>query len=406
MPTRTLDLILCLALYYPRAMAFELWLDLRGSTRVPALSSDALSIFDRQLVPVGDEDLAVSGPAVLQTRDTGQLLAAEAIVGAAVAVGTGDAQQGALALVGSVEWILAETAGGAPMITAENLLAAAEGTPTRLAVPAAVASEVNGLAFALDRGVDALVVRVAPLLDGVEGTALLESLQIAKAQRLERAAASEAGAEADAGGGASEEATEVLLPARLTAVVNGGVADRVCLDFTRLLAEGEGCLLGSSAKLLTLVLGETAPSGYVPPRPFRVNAGPVHQYVLMAEPPGATKYLSEVNAGDVVLAVDAASGRSRGVTVGRAKTEPRPMLRIDFALEDDESAAGQLFLQQAETVRLATVGEPADQPGAALPVTVAATESSASAVLPRVRVRSSARGTHVGKTIAARVNER
>ena len=82
------------------------------------------------------------------------------------------------------------------------------------------------------------------------------------------------------------------------------------------------------------------------------------------------------------------------------------MLRIDFALEDDESAAGQLFLQQAETVRLATVGEPADQPGAALPVTVAATESSASAVLPRVRVRSSARGTHVGKTIAARVNER
>ena len=54
-----------------------------------------------------------------------------------------------------------------------------------------------------------------------------------------------------------------------------------------------GCLLGSSAKLLALVLAETAASGYVPPRPFRVNAGPVHQYVLMAD--GSTRYLSEVS---------------------------------------------------------------------------------------------------------------
>ena len=66
--------------------------------------------------------------------------------------------------------------------------------------------------------------------------------------------------------------------------------------------------------MLCLVLGETAVSGYVPPRPFRVNAGPVHQYVLMADPPGATKYLSEVVAGDTVLAVDAASVRHRAAS--------------------------------------------------------------------------------------------
>ena len=162
-------------------------------------------------------------------------------------------------------------------------------------------------------------------------------------------------------------------------------------------------MLGSSAKLLALVLGETAPSGYVPPRPFRVNAGPVHQYVLMAEPPGSTKYLSEVQAGDVVLAVDATTGKSRGVTVGRAKTEPRPMLKIEFSLggggdgDEEAGASGQLFLQQAETVRLAT------ETSGALPVTVAATSS---APLPRVRVRATAQGTHVGRVIKARVNER
>ena len=76
------------------------------------------------------------------------------------------------------------------------------------------------------------------------------------------------------------------------------------------------------------------------------------------------------------------------------------MLRIEFALdEDDGGAAGQLFLQQAETVRLATTE-------GALPVTTAAAASSAGTRLPRVRVRSSAQGTHVGRAIKARVDER
>eukprot|EP00966_Prymnesium_polylepis_P010027 231554-Prymnesium_polylepis.1 len=54
------------------------------------------------------------------------------------------------------------------MITAENLLGAAEGTPTRIAVAVKKAADVGGLAFALERGCDALVVEAAALGAGGE----------------------------------------------------------------------------------------------------------------------------------------------------------------------------------------------------------------------------------------------
>jgi 3-dehydroquinate synthase class II len=40
----------------------------------------------------------------------------------------------------------------------------------------------------------------------------------------------------------------------------------VCLDLIQNLKEGEGLLVGSSAKLLSLVHAETLETGYVPPR--------------------------------------------------------------------------------------------------------------------------------------------
>ena len=399
---RAARLLSILALGGSPTMGFELWLDLRTGALPPGApcSPAELAAFDRQLLTPEQSSAPVEGPSQIIVEPSCKLVdGARNLVGAAVAVGSANAQNEALALVGSVQWLFVDATGGAPMITAENVLAAAESTGTLLATTVGAASEVNGLTFALERGVDALVVS-APLLAGDEGAELFEALQIAKAQRLERSAA--AGAEGGGAGGTADD-VEALIGATVTAVANGGVADRVCIDLTRLLREGEGCLLGSSAKLLALVLGETIPSGYVPPRPFRVNAGPVHQYVLMARPAGATKYLSEVEAGDAVLVVDSLSGRSRGVTVGRAKTEPRPMLRIDLALadgEEEEVTTGQLFLQQAETVRLATLE--AGGAAGALPVTVAATASN----LPQVRVRTSVMGTHVGRAIKARVNER
>eukprot|EP00409_Alexandrium_fundyense_P004780 CAMPEP_0185905274 /NCGR_PEP_ID=MMETSP0196C-20130402/4500_1 /TAXON_ID=2932 /ORGANISM="Alexandrium fundyense, Strain CCMP1719" /LENGTH=48 /DNA_ID= /DNA_START= /DNA_END= /DNA_ORIENTATION= len=47
-----------------------------------------------------------------------------------------------------------------------------------------------------------------------------------------------------------------------------GLADRVCLDLVQLMNEGEGALVGSTAKALCLVQAETALTGLVPPRPF------------------------------------------------------------------------------------------------------------------------------------------
>ena len=137
--------------------------------------------------------------------------------------------------------------------------------------------------------------------------------------------------------------------------------------------------------------GETVESGFVPPRPFRVNAGPVHSYVLMAD--GSARYLSEVRSGDRVLVVSTGGG-ARALTVGRCKQEPRPLLRVDFAPAGGGGGA-QVFLQQAETVRLAEGG--GGMRG--VPVTEAAAGDA-------LRVRWAERGTHVGREIGARVDER
>ena len=67
---------------------------------------------------------------------------------------------------------------------------------------------------------------------------------------------------------------------------------------------------------------------------------------MMAD--GSTKYLSELVAGDEVLVVSPSG--SRVVAVGRLKIEPRPLLLVRYG--DDIGRSGQVFLQQAETVRL------------------------------------------------------
>ena len=77
----------------------------------------------------------------------------------------------------------------------------------------------------------------------------------------------------------------------------------------------------------------------------------------------------------------------------------RLQVRCDFALAEDPAVAGQLFLQQAETVRLACPGALSG----AMPVTEAGKASDA---LPTIRVRATTKGTHVGRAIGARVTER
>ena len=364
------------------AMPFEVWLDARAGLPKKQYPS---ALFDREIN-------AASTEKSMHVTAEGRLMEGTTLLGAALDVESPNAQEDAIALVGSCSWIFVANA-RQPMILSENILAAAQGSPTQLAVTASLASQVNGLAFALQIGVGAVVVASAAI--DAQGEEMLDALQIAKAQRLERT-----GPEVETSGSPESQMVGLSI-GRISAVVAGGVGDRVCLDLTRLLEEGEGALIGSSAKRLALVLGETAMSGYVPPRPFRINAGPVHSYVLLAD--GSTKYLSEVGAGDEIMAVRASDGQYRACAVGRCKIEPRPLLRIDFT-DEEGTASGQLFLQQAETVRLATPSASTGNQAESLHVTALPVTKARAG--QQILLRSVAQGTHVGKAISAQVTER
>ncbi len=137
-----------------------------------------------------------------------------------------------------------------------------------------------------------------------------------------------------------------LVPARVVNLRQVGMGDRVCIDTASLLRVGEGMLVGSQAAGLFLVHSETLESEYVASRPFRVNAGAVHAYVLA--PGGKTRYLSELSAGDEVLAVDA-GGSTRRVVVGRVKIERRPLILVEA---EAEGRRFKTLLQNAETINL------------------------------------------------------
>jgi 3-dehydroquinate synthase II len=129
-----------------------------------------------------------------------------------------------------------------------------------------------------------------------------------------------------------------------------GIGDRVCVDTCTLMEEGEGLLVGNSSSFLFLVQAEAKINPYVAPRPFRVNAGPVHSYVRGVE--GRTRYLSELKAGDPVLIVRA-QGSTQTAAVGRVKIERRPLLLVEAVCEE---AKGSVLLQNAETIRLTSPG--------------------------------------------------
>lgn len=136
-----------------------------------------------------------------------------------------------------------------------------------------------------------------------------------------------------------------LQPAKIVALKQVGVGDRVCVDTCSMLEVGEGLLVGSQSAGLFLVHSETLESEYVNSRPFRVNAGAVHSYVLCPE---KTKYLSELSAGDEVLAVNY-KGLVRKVVVGRAKIEKRPLILVEA---ESSGKIVKILLQNAETIRL------------------------------------------------------
>lgn len=109
-------------------------------------------------------------------------------------------------------------------------------------------------------------------------------------------------------------------------------------------------LVGNRSNFLFLIHNESVGSSFTSPRPFRVNAGAVHCYTL--SPSGNTMYLSELEGGSEVLAVNQ-EGRSRRVTVGRSKIESRPMLFVGAATDTE---SGGIIAQNAETIRFVRPG--------------------------------------------------
>ncbi len=139
-----------------------------------------------------------------------------------------------------------------------------------------------------------------------------------------------------------------LISATIRRVEPVAMGDRVCVDTCTAMTVGEGMLIGNTSAAFFLVHSESVENPYVEPRPFRVNAGPVHAYVKV--PGGKTRYLSELKSGDEVLLADY-QGRTQTAVVGRVKIERRPLLLVEAEAQDETFS---LILQNAETIRLTT----------------------------------------------------
>lgn len=165
-----------------------------------------------------------------------------------------------------------------------------------------------------------------------------------------------------------------------------GVGDRVLVDTTSLLDPSEGLLVGSAAGFLFHVASEAVGSQFSRPRPFRVNAGAAHSYVLLAD--GSTRYLSELEPGDAVL-VCRPNGTTRPGRVGRVKIERRPLVVVTAAVDGVDRT---IFLQEAETVRLSAEA-----------TRVATTEIVAGTQVHGVRL---APARHLGRAVEETIIER
>ncbi|MGE4551842.1 MAG: 3-dehydroquinate synthase II family protein [Desulfovibrionaceae bacterium] len=181
-----------------------------------------------------------------------------------------------------------------------------------------------------------------------------------------------------------------LETATVTAIAPAGLGHRVCVDTCSMLKRGQGMLVGNSSAFTFLVHAETESNPYVAARPFRVNAGAVHAYCAM--PGDKTSYLEELAAGRDVLIVNH-DGTTGLATVGRVKVEVRPMLLITAqAQTPDGPRTGQIFLQNAETIRVV-------RPGGE-PVSVVTLNPG-----DEILVRTDAAGRHFGMRITEDIKE-
>ena len=233
-------------------------------------------------------------------------------------------QDEAMALAGKFDYVVI-SAMDWKVIPIENLIAAFQNTKSKLMVQVTDAEEAKLYLETLEVGVDGVVLSTDDLGQLGKLRRVMDGLQSKPVD---------------------------LVEGTITKIKSVGTGDRVCIDTCSMFKIGEGMLIGSQASGLVLVHSESVDGEYVTTRPFRVNAGPVHAYILA--PNDKTKYLSDLKAGDEVLAVDS-SGATRSVVVGRVKIENRPLLLVEVKFEGNDYS---LILQNAETIRLISNGEP------------------------------------------------
>ncbi len=207
--------------------------------------------------------------------------------------------------------------------------------PTKipLEIVIAAAASANGTIVTLAHNPEEAEIIFGVLELGSDGV-LMAGRAVGDATALRRAAA-------DPGG----EIPLVVLEVTRTRHV--GMGERACVDTCSYFGQDEGIMVGSHSKGMILCVSETHPLPYMPTRPFRVNAGAIHSYTLGRD--GRTSYLSELEAGSKVLAVDT-KGRTRLVTVGRVKIETRPLISIDAVAPNGQAV--NLILQDDWHVRV------------------------------------------------------
>ena len=266
------------------------------------------------LVRPGDEDFSSLGKVKLYFNDNGDISENYEIV----ALRTPEDQDRAMAMAGKKAGVILDSSDWT-VIPLENLIARFRDSGTKVYACAADTEQAKLYMQTLEKGVDGIVISTADPNKIRDFTDVISSSGDVDLQVLD-----------------------------VVDVRNIEMGDRVCVDTVSMMVPGEGMLIGSSASCMFLVQSESEDNGYVAARPFRVNAGAVHAYVMC--PDGRTRYLSELRSGEPVVLVKR-DGTTRVTSVGRCKVEQRPLV-IMTATDGDSTYS--TILQNAETVRLVT----------------------------------------------------
>lgn len=303
----------------------------RGNEVASALSFGSILVVSQEDRPGVGVVLVKFKDLEATEKELGALKSAGRRVAVLVEVVDKKSEQAAVKLANLADFVLV-TAKSWEIIPLENIIAALQKTGTKLLAEVKSAEKAAIAAQILEVGVDGVV--LDPLSSGPEEIEkTCEALEALTRGRL------------------------TLTRAKVVRVQPAGLGDRACVDTTSIMRVGEGMLVGSQSNGLFLVHSETLASEFVEQRPFRVNAGAVHSYLMI--PGGKTKYMSELKAGDEILIVDH-SGNFRPAVVGRVKIERRPLALVEA------EAGGKVYkilLQLAETINLVGPG------GEPLPVT-------------------------------------